>query len=1059
MSLKRGLPLLALLLPLLAVPAMAQQVTTGITGQVFDEAGNPLTGATIEVIHQPTGATRFTDSVGNGRYQLTGLRVGGPYRMTISREGYQAETLEDVFLRLGEMENIDVQILATDVTDRILVTAGVVSDVFRIDNMGMGSTIGAERIDNFASISRSINDYIRLDPRATVVDRGRNEISVGGGHNRMNNIQIDGVSANDSFGLNADAQPAIRQPIAIDWLEEISVQVSPVDVTQSGGTGSIINSVTKSGTNEFSGRVYGNYRDENMVRGNFPDFEDWVFGAYVGGPIIYDSLFFFAGFERSRIDDVSGDLTGLRGSGAQTIFDLDSSDMDRIITAARGFGFQPGDISAPQSREEQDNWIAKFDWDISARHRASLRYTLSEGIQNRFSRGSNTFDLTSAFWSQEVDYDSWTLQAFSDWTPRLSTELRATLSTYQANVDVGTPQPFVEVNTDAGTVRFGTERFRHANVLEVDTRQIFLKANYFTGDHSIDFGFEWLEEDYSNLFVESSLGFYQFDSIDDLQLGNQGVRYTLRTSADPNDPLLPRADFAWDVTSVFVQDTWTVTPEFTLQYGLRWEFFNTGDEPLRNEQFEQDFGFSNTGTLDGENILQPRLGFNWQPGNLDYQAQLRGGIGLFRGRTPGVWITNPFTNPGGTIDVFTCDSTRGATGCTDLDPDFMISADPDSQPRLGGFSPIDDIDVVEDGFRLPTEWKANLGWDMELPGLDRANLTAEVSKTWVKDSMYWTNENVGQVQGVLPDGRNHFWADVATASDSNAGANPNFGNVIMMRNTSKGERTNATLALDKTWSGDWGQLFGRVAYNYMSASDVAAGTSSRAISNFRNQPVFNTNDNVEGRSIFEIGNSINFLAQYTADWFDFGSTRFSTFVQHRDGRRFSWVFNGDMNGDGVSHNNLLFVPRFGQVRFVDSSGNPDPAGEAAFFRLVENVSELRDAQGGVVARNSNRSSSVTQMDIRVAQDFSFGASNRFRGQLFFDIENFTNMLNSSWGQIEQVPFNWTARPVEFEGVDPVSGQMLYRWLDRGETAGDFESLQDSTGESRWRIQIGARFEF
>jgi hypothetical protein len=1057
MHLNRGFLILAMMLALVGSPAVAQQVTTGVAGQVLDEAGNPLSGATIEAVHVPTGTTRFTDSIGNGRYQLTGLRVGGPYRITVSRDGYKSETIEDVFLRLGELEALDVQVVSVGVTDRIMVTATALSDVFRADHMGVGSIIGSDRIDGFASISRSINDYIRLDPRATVVDQGRNEISIGGGHNRMNDIRIDGVSANDSFGLNPDAQPGVRQPVAIDWLEEISVQVSPYDVSQSGGTGAIINSVTKSGTNDFSGRLYGNYRDERLVRGDFPNFEDWVFGAYLGGPILRDRLFFFIGHEKSRIDDVSGDLTGLRGSGTQNIFDLSQSEMDQIINAASGFGFQPGDTGSPTSRSEQENWIAKLDWDISSRHRASLRYTLSEGSEANFFRNSFNFDLSSRFFTQTIDYDSWTLQVFSDWTSQLSTELRATLSRYDAGFDFGLPQPQVEVITDAGTVRFGTERFRHANELSVDTRQVFFKANYFTGNHSIDLGFDWTEEDYSNLFIESSLGTYTFDSIDGFLTGNSDVFYRLRTSADPDDPFFPRADFAWDVTGLFLQNTWSVTPELTVQYGLRWEFFNTGDEPLRNELFEQTFGFSNTATLDGENIVQPRVGFNWQPDNIETRAQLRGGVGLFRGRSPGVWITNPFSNPGGTIDVFQCDSTGGSNECLELDPDFLINADPFQQPRLGGITPAQDVDVVEDGFRLPTEWKANLAWDMELPGLERSNLTLEVGKTWVQDSMYWTDENLGPVQGTLPDGRNHYWADPNTASGARTDRDPAFNNVIVMRNTSKGERTNATLSLDKTWSGEWGQLFGRVAYNYMSATDVSSGTSSRAISSFRNQPVFNTNEEAAGRSIYEIGNSINFLGQYTVDWFDFGATRFSAFLQHRDGRRFSWVFDGDMSGDGVFDNNLLYVPNFGDVRFVDADGSLDPAGEAAFFRLVENVSELRRVQGGVIEKNSTRSSSVTQMDIRIAQDFNFGA--RYRAQVFFDIENFTNLLNSSWGHVDQVPFNWTARPVSFEGIDEHSGKMLYRWLDRGETAGDYESRQDDIGQSRWRIQVGARFEF
>ncbi len=1048
---------LAAVLALLSGPALAQQVTSGLGGQVLDQDGNPVVGATVEIVHEPTGTTRSTVTREGGRYQATGLRVGGPYRITAHREGFETQTVEDVQLRLGETETINFQVVDVDDLDRMVVTGQRVATIFQPDNMGSGSTIGTDRIDNFASINRSINDYIRLDPRATVVDRGRNEISIGGGHNRFNNIMIDGVTANDAFGLNADAQPAVRQPIAIDWIEQISVQMSPYDVTQTGGTGGIINSVTKSGGNEFAGRVYGNYRDEGMIRGDFPEFDDWVYGAYLSGPVIRDNLFFFIGYEKSRQDDVSGDLVGLRGSGAQTVFDATPEEIDQIIAIAQGYGFQPGDASAPLSRAEQDNWMAKLDWQISNDHRASLRYTQSEGSEANFSRNRFGFDLSSRFYTQDIDYDSWTLQVFSDWTSNLSTELRATTANYVSAFDVGTPQPQVQIETDAGTVRFGTERFRHANQLDVDTDQVFFKANYFTGDHSIDFGFDWTEEDYSNLFVESSLGLYDFDSIDAFAAGNDGVRYSLRVSADPNDPLFPRADFSWDVLGLFIQDNWSVTPNLTLQYGLRFETFGTSDEPLRNELFEETFGFGNTGTIDGESLVQPRLGFNWQPDTFDYNAQLRGGVGLFRGRNPGVWITNPFSNPGGTIDVFTCDSTGDATGCTDLDPNFMINPDPNQQPRLGGVTPAQDVDVVADGFNLPSEWKANLGWDMELPGIERSNLTLEVSKTWVNDSMYWTEENLGPVQGQLPDGRNHYWADPFTGSGARTGRDPAFNNVIMMRNTSKGERTNATVSLDKTWIGDWGSLFGQVSYNYMSATDVSSGTSSRAISSFRNQPVYNTNEEVEGRSVYEIGNSLNIMAQYTANWFDFGATRFSTYLQRRDGRRFSWAFDGDMNGDGVFNNSLLYVPNPGDVLFVDGSGNLDPVGEAAFFELVGNVGDLSGAQGDVVAKNSTRSSNVTQMDLRIAQDFDFG--HRFRGQFFFDIENFTNLLNSSWGAIDQVPFNWTARPVAFEGVHEETGQMLYRWLDRGTEAGDYESRQDGTGESRWRAQVGVRFEF
>lgn len=1059
----RNFFLFVALLGTLAAPVMAQQVASSLTGQVVDQDGNPVTEATIEIVHEPTGTTRFVDTIGNGRYQARGLRVGGPYRVTAYRDGFEPQTVENVFLSLGEPDTVDFEVIDSTELDRLVVAGQVVSEIFQPDNMGTGSTISGDQIDNFASINRSINDYIRLDPRATIVDKERNEISIAGSHNRFNNIQIDGVTANDSFGLNADAQPATRQPIAMDWIEEISVEVSPYDVTQTGATGGIINSVTKSGSNEFGGRVYGNYRDQDFVgddeNGNdFPAFEDWVGGAYFSGPIVKNNLFFFVGYEKSRRDDVSGTITGLRGSGATNIFDTDPADIQEIIDIAQNeYGFDPGDTSAPRALTEQENWIAKLDWEINADHRVSLRYTQSEGSEANFSRNRFNFDLSSRFYDQNINYDSWTIQAFSNWTSNFSTELRATSTEYESLFDVGERLPQVSIETEGGTVNFGTERFRHANELFVDTDQVFFKGNWFTGMHSIDFGVDFTEESYSNLFVESSLGLYEFDSIEAFRDGSDGVDYSLRVSADPDDPFFPRADFAWDVTGVFAQDNWSITPDFTLQYGLRFESFATSDEPLFNPNFEQTFGFSNQGTLDGEELLQPRVGFNWQPSELEFNGQLRGGIGLFRGRNPGVWITNPFSNPGGTIDVFACDSTGDASECTDLDPSFRFNPDPAEQPRLGGVDPAQDVDVVEDGFSMPSEWKANLAWDMELPGIERSNLTIEVGRAWVKDSMYWNDLNTGGVQGTLPDGRNHYWGDVTSASGARADRDRDFNNVIEMRNTDKGRRTNGTLSLDKTWVGDWGQLFGRISYNYMSADDVSSGTSSRAISSYRNQPVFNANEEVAGRSIYEIGNSINLLTQYTANWFDIGATRMSAFIQYRDGRPFSWTFDRDMNGDNVWNNDLLYVPNPGEVMFVDGSGNPDPEGEQAFFDLVSNVEALRRAQGGVVAKNSSRSSSVTQMDIRIAQDFNFGQ--RFRGQFFFDIENFTNLLNSDWGAIDQVPFNWTARPVEFAGVNPETGQMMYQWAGRGTETDDYESRQDGIGQSRWRAQVGMRFEF
>lgn len=1046
-----------LLLGVMANPAMAQQVTSAIGGQVVDQNGAPVPGATIRIVHEPTGTIRSAETRSNGRFSATGLRTGGPYTVSASRDGFQSQELENVFLRLGETQSLNFEISDRIELDRLAVTGQVQSATFQPDNMGTGTTIGSDQIENFASISRSINDYIRLDPRATVIDSGRNELSVGGGHNRYNNLMIDGVPANDAFGLNADSQPSVRQPLSIEWIREIAVNTSPYDASQTGGTGSIINSVTKSGTNEFSGSVYGVYRDQKMIgdddAGNsFPDFEEYSYGFTLGGPIVKDRLFFFLGYEYNREDDADAAQVGVQGDSVATIFQTPREDIEEIIAIAAGYGLDAGQIDGPGAlTEDQKNVLMKLDWDINAMHRANLRYNYSDGDSVSIGRSATFFPLTNTFYTQNIQYEGWSAQLFSDWTPNFSTEFRATTTNYEARFDLPVRAPQVNIDTDGGIVRIGTEQFRHANELDFETTNLFAKGNYFLGNHSVDFGIDYGEESYNNLFVESSLGRYAFDSIEDFANGSTGVQYTLRSSANPEDPGFPAAVWEWDYTGLFAQDTWQVNPSLSLMFGARWETFGTGDEPIYNPLFEETFGFSNTGNIDGSSLFQPRLGFNYQP-MLDFNAQLRGGVGLFRGRSPGVWLSNPYTNPGGTIDVFTCDSRGQATGCTDLDPNFGFNANPDAQPRLGGTTPAQDVDVMEDGFRLPSDWKANLAWDMEIPGVENALVGLEVEHTWVNDGIHYEHLNLGDPTGQLPDGRDAFWADINTGSGSRANRDPVFNDVIFLRNTSKGERTNFTLTGEKQWEGSWGKFLARGGYNRQRARDVNPGTSSRAVSNWVNHPVFNANEEVEANSIYGIRDRFTLQATYEARLFDFGPTRLTAFWENRDGRRFSYGFINDASGDGSNHD-LLYVPNGpGDVIFVDGNGNPDPGAEAAFLDLVNSIGSLRNNQGQVVGRNTETSSRVNQIDIRIAQDFDFG---RYGGQLYFDIQNVGNLINSSWGQIDQVGFPFVARVARFEGVDEDTGRYIYNYDGRA----DFDSRQDGIGQSRWRAQIGARFRF
>ncbi len=1060
------LSLIAVLAMFLAAPVYAQRVAADLNGRVTGADGAGISGVTVEIIHIPSGTTRFVDTLDGGYYTARGLRVGGPYKITAYKDGFQPQIAEGVDLKLGEPVSADI-VLVTDSAElgSMEVIGTAISDTFDSSRMGAATTVSREQIENMPTISRSINDFLRLDPRITIVDAARGEISVGGGNSRFNNIMIDGVGANDTFGLNSNGQPATRQSISIDWLEQISIEVTPYDVKQSGATGGFINAVTKSGTNEFSGMATYVYRNDGMIGDSengdsFPEFKEDTFGFNLGGPIIKDKLFFFVGYEKNQNDNVAASQVGLAGSGADTIFNTDPADVQRIIDIAAAYGMTPGNMDVLGAlTDTQENTLAKIDWNISNNHRASFRYSNSEGSANQIRRNRFDYALSSNFYFENRTNKSYTAQLFSDWTPSFSTEMRASMQSYKTRFDRDI-QPLVEVETDGGTVLLGAERFRHENQLDSDTTNFTFNGNYFTGDHSIDFGLDWYEEDYDNLFVFEAFGRWRFDSIDDFANGNTGVRYQSRQPVGGVDNA--RANWAWSVTSLYAQDMWTITPDFTVTFGFRYETFSTGDKPLYNAMFEDTYGFSNQGTVDGESLFQPRFGFNWSP-DIGSDSQLRGGFGLFRGRNPGVWLSNAFTNPGGTIDVFGCDQNRGDTECTDADAGFGFVSDPYNQPLIGGSSGArQDVDVVEDGFNMPSDWKFNLAWDQELEWLADTIFTAEVEYAKVNDGINVVHLNLGDPTGVLPDGRNAYWGDINTGSGRRANADDRFNDVLLMENTSEGERTNITLMLFKNWTRDWGRIYAQGSWSWGDANDVSSTTSSRAISNWNNRAVYNPNEDVSATANTQVRQLGKIQFGITGNWFAVGDTNISAFFQHRSGRPFSWTFDNDANGDGVRDNDLLYVPaNRNDVIFTD------PADADLFWSVVNATPALRQAMGSVVKRNTDNSPDVNQLDMHFGQDFNFG---RFgKATIYLNVLNVANLLNKDWGYVDQVPFEYVAELVNFEGIDPDTGLYIYD-ISRNfsDVNGDgiidsrdvnFTSRQDSQGESRWSAQLGIRFDF
>ena len=370
--------------------AFAQSATSSaLNGRVTDSEGRPIAGATVEILHVPSNTRKTVSTDEQGRYASTNLRVGGPYKITVTKDGFAGEAQDDVTLLLGEASQVNVDLdLATTTLESIEVVASAQSDTFRTDNQGSTSNVSREQINSFPSVNRNLQDYVRLDPRIAQTDKARNEISAGGQNTRFNSIRIDGVNTSDAFGLESNSLPTPKQPISMDVIDAINVSVANYDVAIGGATGAVVNAVTKSGGNDFHGSVYGTYREndwsgENQA-GDKPEIfdTDETYGGTFGGPLIEDRLFFFVNYEKTKYKGV-GTNFGPTGSGATNIVPITQAQIDEVIAISRDvYGWDPGVLELPKSLDTtSEEYALKLDWNISDQHRASLRYSSSEQSQ------------------------------------------------------------------------------------------------------------------------------------------------------------------------------------------------------------------------------------------------------------------------------------------------------------------------------------------------------------------------------------------------------------------------------------------------------------------------------------------------------------------------------------------------------------------------------------------------------------------------------------------------------------------------------------------------------
>lgn len=1081
---------LGLVAALAAAPAFAQSTSAGVGGVVTGASGQPVPGAEVTIVHVESGTISRAVTDASGRFSARGLRVGGPYTVTINKPGEGTKTEEGLYLGLNQVGVVNAT-LGSDIATLEGVTAvGVAggSQVFSASKMGAGTNVTLEQIETLPSINRNIQDFVRLDPRISQSDKARGEISVGGQNPRYNAIRIDGVNTSDTFGLESNNFPTIRQPVSMDAIEAINVDISNYDTTITGATGAVIDAVTKSGTNEFHGSVYGVYRDADMVGDNptsgapFTGFNDErTYGATFGGPIVKDTLFFFVNYEKFERDRAASSF-GPIGSGATNIVGITQDQIDEARQIAQDvYGVDIGSTDAPSStKQEIEEYAAKIDWNISDNHRLSARFSKLEQVDPVLAGSSNTsLSFDSRWYSIVKNVDTSVAQLFSDWSDTFTTEFKIGRRTYDSLSNVNARLPEISIGFGVGNdpdlaaapfLNFGTDQFRHGNEIRTTTDTAFGAANWYVGDHTVKFGFDYEENDVFNLYAQNIWGSYSFASLDAFRNGEYGS-YTLNAPVPGNGLDSVEMRYRHRNTGLFVQDSWAVNYNLTLLFGLRADLPDLDEVPVHNLLVQQVYGLDNRNTLD-DVLIQPRVGFNYAFDG-DRPSQLRGGVGLFQGAAANVWVGNSYQNTGFGLIGYNAFPT-GITGVSQDDRDLVwanlpVTMDPDNPttpPPAAGYTMM--VNLMDEGIEQPSVWKANLAFDTELPW-HGVVASAELLVTKVNNALHFERLDLGAPTYTTgADGRPLYWSNlygVASGTRANGGMYngqtigeiadtiPGYENVtgwhgdgvVLMKNTDKGRTAQFTVGLDKPLVDTWGwSLF----YTYTNATEVNPLTSSRAISNWSNKAIFDPNEDVAATSNYEIRDRIVGTLSFRKAFFGDNDTTFSVFYEGRSGTPVSWRYLNDMNGDGYT-NDLLYVPSGpGDVLFTGGA-----AMEASFFDWLSRNPSLARYSGDVAERNSDRNPWVNNFDVRISQELP-GFFNGHKSEIWLDVMNIGNLINKDWGQIPyQTPYS-DMRAVRFVGLDQATGKYVYNF-DESQVYKRF--LTDP--ESRWSLQVGFRYSF
>jgi len=1080
----------------------AQGVTSAnLNGFVTLADGKPLADANVTVVHLPTNTTYTAITSTTGRFSFVGLPVGGPYTVSAKAAGYAIKSIMGLETSLGE--SADVILAAEPNTDEVILLEKFAVQAsatdLDADTTGASSVLSRRRILAQPTTNNSFADLIKTNPFATV--RAYPQVEALGMNSRYNSITLDGAKINDSFGLNPSGLFSLNNPFSLEAIEQFSVSLVPYDVRQSGFAGASINAVSKSGTNQFHGSVYDLFTDQNWqgkdvsgsTAGQRPLLKERIYGFTLGGPILPDRLFFFINFEKDLRDSAP---TQAGFVPDQTSF------LDPLYLR---IGQLPGSPNlgtfdaAGTSRLADTKRLAKIDWNITSGQRLSVRYSDTIGSQPNFgsynatsfsqpltstsipSTGftNGTTSLSSDFYTLNVKEKVWATQLFSNWTPDFKTQLsfsntkqdsaRATPVLFpeirilnvpgvsSANTPISIPSPTTNSSTDA--LRFGTETSSQGNELHIKTQTMGGSGDYTLNDFTLTAGADHEASNYYNLFRQGSYGIFSYTDLAHFQTDAPSgfERAVVQTG-------LPTADISkFEQTGAFGQVKWQPNSRLNMTLGLRLDFMGSPIAPTENAVFKNDFGITNAGTIDGTHNVAPRFSFNYA---LDKERliQIRGGMGVFLGRNPWVWISNSFGNTGvGRFNqIVTGPNTPTLTQY--LEGTYANPAVANSTDRSFKFDPSNPIgttdirgtassvNLIKPGLKMPTVQRGNLAFDCKLPFLD-ATATVEYIETTQLDALFVDNMNL-KATTVGVDGRQHF----AGASSGANAVDSNFGNVIRTRDVHAGASRYISLSLDRPFKNGWAY---NVAYTRGHATEAQSLNSSTANSQWQFNPVFNQNTVEVARSDYEIRNRIQATVSKEIRLFKKYVTTVSLYYEGRTGQPYSFVYAGDLNNDGLKGNDLVAVPSGPSDPRFDFNGMT-PTQQDAYFANLKSSGLSRFA-GGYAPRNAFTTPWQNRLDLSFKQDIP--TVKNIKLQFFADFINFGVWLSRRcFNYVEEINTTTTNG-----GLTRVFGDASYTTVGLKPTATfdannnivlpSASSILPNNADSRWKVQAGLKLIF